>query len=395
MSARGSPKLSRTVAALAQAALALPGVAAAAELQTDYLFSWYREAELPAASNASGQDSERYDIQSHVFSLVAPLDEQQLGARLTLERMSGASPWWVQPASPTDPRPVQVMSGASIREDRVAADASYRLPLPRGAATVVAGISDEDDYRSVSGGLEVAVPNASESVTWSAGARYSDDHLEPTQAVGQSRIASADKRVASVYGSVGVVLDRRNLFQAGLSYQHQAGHLSDPYKLVFVTGTGSTVSDQRPEGREGLAGTLKLRRHLPGPDAALHLDYRYYRDDWEIDSHTFEAAWHQRVTADWRVIPALRWYSQSQAFFYAPYFSAIPADSYRSSDYRLSPFGAISARLDVVKSLGALGLGGGLEYYEASGRHALGEVAIENPGLVEYLGAHLRISYRF
>lgn len=389
----GKPKLSRAVRALAQAALALPGVAVAADVQTDYLFSWYRESDLPASRNTQGRDLERYDIQSHLFRVLAPVVEHALGLNLTFESMSGASPWYVRPAP--DGRPVQVMSGASIREERVAADASAALAIPRGHVTATLGASDEDDYQSVSGGLAIEKTDEREAVTWSAGARYSDDRLTPTQGRTPTDVTEADKTTASAYGGVSVVLDRRTLFQAGVSLQRNDGYLTDPYKQVYIESGPQIVSERRPGQRLGWAGTLKLRRHVREPDAALHLDYRYYHDDWEIDSHTVEAAWHQRVAVDWRVIPSVRWYSQSQASFYGAYFPVIPADGYRSSDYRLSPFGAISARLDVVKTAGPLGLGAGLEYYDADAQYALGEVAVENPGLVQYLAAQLRFSYRF
>lgn len=385
-------RLSPAVAALARAALALPGVAAA-EVQADYLFAWYREADLPAGQNTQGRDVERYDIKSHFFSLLAPVAENELGLNLVFESMSGASPWYVTPGP--GGRPLQVMSGASIREQRTAADAHVAFAIPRGRLSVTLGASDEDDYRSLSGGLAVERSNDDQSVTWSAGARYSDDHLEPTQGTTPTSVAEADKRSASAYGGVSVVLDRRTVLQAGASLQQHDGYLTDPYKQVYVESGPQILAENRPGRRQGWAGTLKLRRHAAGPDAALHLDYRYYHDDWDLDSHTLEVAWHQRVATDWRLVPSLRWYSQNQAFFYAPWFAAIPADGYRSSDYRLSPFGAITARLELTRAAGPLRLGASVEYYDADGDYALGDVAVESPGLVEYLGWHARVSYHF
>src|SRR5690348_16314946 len=66
------------LAALTQAALALPGVAAAGEIQTDYLFSYYEEADLAGAKNSSGSDAARYEIESHLFRLVKPTDNDQV-----------------------------------------------------------------------------------------------------------------------------------------------------------------------------------------------------------------------------------------------------------------------------------------------------------------------------
>src|SRR3546814_12810899 len=116
---------SKALMALTQAALALPGVARA-DVSVDYLFSDYEEADLPAAHAASGQSSERYSIQSHLLRVVAPVWQQKLGMTLTYETMSGASPWFVMPGP--DGRPLQVMSGATIAEQRVDLPGTMTLP---------------------------------------------------------------------------------------------------------------------------------------------------------------------------------------------------------------------------------------------------------------------------
>ena len=102
--------------------LALPGIAAAQtqppeSVQAGYLFSSYREGSLSAQRSASGQSSPRYDIQSHLFSLAAPLAGHAVALNLVYESMSGASPWFVMPDA--DGAPMQVMSGATIEEKRL------------------------------------------------------------------------------------------------------------------------------------------------------------------------------------------------------------------------------------------------------------------------------------
>ena len=106
-----APK-SAALLALTQAALALPGIATAAEggtLQTDYLYSRYDEAKLSAGRSASGESESRYRIDSHLFRVSTALDDNNLGLDLTYETLSGASPWFVLPDA--NGRPVQVMSG--------------------------------------------------------------------------------------------------------------------------------------------------------------------------------------------------------------------------------------------------------------------------------------------
>jgi hypothetical protein len=395
MSGSPSHKSRSAVAALAQAALALPGVAAA-QVQTDYLFSWYQEADLPRERVGVGA-TERYDIKSHLFRLVAPRGETRYGVNLTYETMSGASPWYVQPGADG---PIQQMSGASIREERIAADVSATLPLGAARLTVLGGVSDEDDYESASGGLAVERPSADDAVTWSAGVRYSADRLKPTQGAVPTGTRADEKTSTNGYAGVALVLDRRTLVQFGGSLSYAEGYLSDPYKQVYVQnllgpGIPGTQFDRRPDQRTGWSATAKLRRHVGAANAALHLDYRFYRDDWEVESHTTSLAWHQRFLVDWVLAPSVRYYSQGAAAFYSPWFASVPADGHMSSDYRLSPFGALGLRLDLDGSFGALGLGFGVEHYDADVRYANGPKDVANPGLVEYLSYQAKVRYRF
>ncbi len=381
--------------ALTAAALALPGLASAqTDYQADYLYSQYREGELPAARAASGERSDRYEIDTHMIRVAGERDEQSLTATVLYETMSGASPWWVQPG--TDGRPVQVMSGASIREERVDLDATVTTPVRGAEVGASLGYSHENDYEAVNGGIEAEFTPETGQQTYSLGLGYSYDRIKPT--VGASStdvIDEADRDSLTLYGGSTWVLNTRTLIQGALSFSLQDGYLSDPYKRAFLTEVASTVRDSRPENRRQWSVSTRFRHFVPAVGGAVHVDYRFFRDDWRIEAHTLALAWHQVVGDDLRISPSLRWYSQSQAYFYAPFYSSLRADGLASSDYRLSPYGALSFRLDVRKIIDAWILGGGLEWYEASGDYAIGSVKVENPGLVDYLNVTVRLGYRF
>ncbi len=385
-------KKSKALAALTQAALVLPGLATAAEIQTDYLFSHYQERDI-RGSNLGGGSAERYEIQSHLFRVVSPYRDNTVGLNLTYESMSGASPWFIQPGA--DGKPMQVMSGASIREERVDIEGSLSRALLGGVAAVSLGYSTEDDYQAINGGVEFEIEQLETPITWSGGIGFSHDTLEPVQKTGITRIDEDNKNSVTLYGGAAIIIDAATVAQISVGYQHHDGFLTDPYKQAWFTNLANALPESRPDGRQAWTVSGKLRHHLGSPNAAVHVDYRFYRDDWEIESHTLELAWHQVLPQQWRLSPSLRWYSQSQAFFYAPYYNDFRADGFASSDYRLSPYGALSARVDVLKSIGALSLGGGVEYYEASDSYALKNVDVENPGLVEFLNFTVRLSYRF
>lgn len=382
---------SKTLAALTQVALAIPGLATAAEIQTDYLYSHYQEQDIKGA-NLGGGSAERYEIESHLFRLVSPYKDNTLGLNLTYESMSGASPWFIQPGANG---PQVVMSGASIREERVDIEGSLSRALFGGAGAVTLGYSNEDDYSAINGGIEFELEEAERPITWSAGLGFSHDTLEPTQLAGFERIDKDNKTSITLYGGGAIILSPATVVQLSVGYQHHDGFLTDPYKRAWFTQIANSVPESRPDGRQAWTVTGKLRHHLGSPNAAVHVDYRFYYDDWEIESHTLDLAYHQVLPGQWRVSPSLRWYSQSQAFFYAPFYDAFRGDGFASSDYRLSPYGALSARLDVLKSIGALSIGAGVEYYEADGSYAIRKVGVENPALVEFLNLSVRLSYRF
>lgn len=390
-------KPAEALQALSSAALALPAYAAAppADTQIDYHYFSYREARLPGAQAASGQAAERYDIDGHTLNAQMPLGAQYgVRADLTIESMSGASPWFVTPDA--QGQPVQVMSGATIednRQDLLVTLTRYSDELSLGLST---GYSEEDDYRAANLAINALFEPLGDQVSFGLGLSYSDDRLEPTEggsARFPDRIVSADKDQLGLQASLTQILNRRTVLQWGLALTRSSGYLSDPYKLVFVDG--NTRPDSRPQERSMGAFFLRLRRHFKALTGALHLDYRATSDDWSVQTHALEGKWVQRFGGNWRWTGGLRYYSQSQAEFYAPFYSAPPANGHMSSDYRLSPYGAVSVMGQLNYALGNFDLAAGLEHYVADASYALGEVDVANPGLVEFDMLNLRVAYRF
>ncbi len=391
-------KARRALLALSSAALALPGYSRASppprEPGADYRYFAYREADVPAEKTSNPQ-RRRYDINGHAVRIFAPLGSRwSIDGELLVETMSGASPWFITPGA--NGQPVQVLSGATISEERT--DLLLKLTHHGRALDVggSVGVSEENDYQAINLGIEAAWEPGEAQWAYRLGLGLSFDELEPTEGASArfpERIAQAQKESATLSGSVSRVLDRRAMLQIGGSLTRHSGHLADPYKLVFVEN--QAVNDARPRQRSIGVLMARYRRHFAPRTASLHLDYRLTVDDWDIESHTLEFAWHQALGPDWQLVPGLRYYSQSQAEFYAPYFESAPSNGLASSDYRLSPYGALSARLDARRSWGRVQLSFGWEHYRADGSFALGQVTTENPGLLEFDLLSVGFSYRF
>lgn len=391
------------------AAAALPGpggtAAAAREpatgVEASYRYSAYSEDALPADRVAGGTSRDRYEVDTHQLDVRLPLPSllegtgADLDVSLQHETMSGASPWYVQPG--VDGEPVQVMSGATIQDERDDLLATLNILGDDRSASVSFGYSEEDDYEALNMGLSGGLELPDGLTTLEAGIGYSDDHLEPVEAGPDdpypSRIDSGDKTSTTVFAGISRVLNPNATVQTTFSYTHNEGYLSDPYKLVRV-GTG-TERDTRPDKRKQGTWLVRYRQYVEGIEGAFHANYRYYTDDWGIDAHTVRLEWYQPLPRGWRVVPSVRYHSQSEADFYAPFFDSPPGNGLYTSDYRMSPFGALSWRLRADKSFGDLELSVSYEAYSSDGSYALGDVKVENPGLVDFDVLSASVKYRF
>jgi len=391
------PPLSPSLAALMSAAAALvPAAHAQAQSETSaeadshisYRFNEYSEDSL-APGPYSG-DANRYRVLSQQFQLATRAgDTNALNVTATHEVMSGSSPWFVVPGQ--DNKPFQVMSGATIREHRSEVRASWTQNAGTSSDTTYsASYSTERDYHAAALGAERSIPLGN-ALTLGVGGSYSHDLIDPFDAAAFDRIAHAQKNTVSAFASLAWVLDRATVVQTGLQINHEQGFLSDPYKQVFVGD--SVLHDSRPGERDEVAWLARYRRAFAGLDAALHLDYRYAQDSWGVVSHTLEAAWYQTLPAHWQIVPSLRYYSQQQARFYAPFFLDPGAHKFYSSDYRLGTFGAFSAGLNLRKRFGRWEFSGGVERYHGATDYAIGGADAAVPGVVSYTRAFIGIDY--
>ena len=107
-------------------------------------------------------------------------------------------------------------------------------------------------------------------------------------------------------------------------------------------------------------------------------------------------AWHQNLGRDFRLVPTLRYYSQSAADFFTNIDDfLLPLTEFQSSDYRLSAFGAISGGLSLVADLGDWTATLTTERYLANEKYSAYEVSQPSTALVKYFRISLGIEYSF
>ncbi len=370
-------KTKSALAALTASALSIPSLhTQAATAPVDNVISYrnsvYSEDDAKSSDVATGS-TKRYDIDIQQFKLIAPVGKNfAVRFDALTEKMSGASPMGTQAGSNGVPQ--LVMSGASIVEDRedfTAAVTHYGETMATGFSF---GQSSENDYKATYFGLdwewEFNKKNSAIQIAYS----QSNDDITPFEAILFGRIQSASKKTQSFNLGYSKVLNKISLIQFGLGLSEDTGYLSDPYK----------IDDARPTSRTRYTAIVRYRYFVKKSNGAVHFDYRYYSDDWNVNSHTFKLAWHKNITEKIQLVPSIRYYSQTEANFYEPYKVAANTNPYYSSDYRLSPYGTVSLGLQFIHKFKNFSYTAKVERYESSGKYSLTKVAVESPGLVNY-----------
>jgi hypothetical protein len=380
---------SRNIIALSTTALALPGIALADAPPTQstisYKLSNYQEDDLSRSETPFG-DLERYDIDVHQFQLVSPLGRNMsLHVDANYESLSGASPWYTSRS--LDGEPIVNLSGASgISDRRTELSIGSRYYLENGSFGGNIGYSEEDDYRAIYFGFNTEKHYNNDLTTVSAGLSYSSDKVFPTDAALFNRVEEDDKQSSSLFVSVSQIINQVSSFQSALSFTEQSGFLSDPYKL----------RDFRPDDKTQIAWSNSYRRFFVSANAALHVNYRYYHDDFGISSHTSDLSWQQNLGRTFQIVPTLRYYNQSAAEFFTNVDDFLnPISEYQSSDYRLSAFGAVSGGFSVIADMNSWKVTLTAERYLANDKYSAYDVSLPSTALVKYNRISLGIDFRF
>jgi len=325
-------------ASLLAAALLLPGVQALADEppQEGSISLRY----LDYADRQGGLD--RIHAHSPSIAVTAPIaSDWSIEGTLTADDVSGASP-----------RYHTAVSGAShMQDERKAGDVAVTRYFRRGALTAGAAYSTEHDYVSRALSLNATVSSEDNNTTWAFGVAGSRDRIDPVNHV----VVDEHKRTVSVLAGVTRVLTPNDIGQLTLTRTNGDGYFNDPYKLF----------DNRPRSRRQNTALLRWNHYVDGTGGTSRLSYRYYSDSFRIRAHTLSGEYVQPLGGGWSIVPELRLYTQSAAYFYydpvydgtlgppfPPGFSNADPNRLSSPDQRLSGFGAVTAGLKVVREIG-------------------------------------------
>ena len=294
-------------------------------------------------------EKNRIEANSPMLWAEAPFGENfDVAAAITLDSVSGASPQYVTNRSG---RPVHTLTSASIIDERRAADVKLTRHFDEGSVGLAASVSSEHDYLSQSLSLDARLDFNEKNTTLAFGAGETVDRI------GASTQLTLDEPRTTRDYMIGVtqLLTPVSLVQSNLTYSDGNGYFNDPYKYTLSYLINSRIPimqrDTRPDGRYATAWLTRYRHYVPAWNTALLADYRYYRDNWDIRAHTLDLGATTEIAPGLKIVPSLRYYTQSPAHFYASSFAK--AGGLGSSDARLSGFGAVTVALKLIYELDA------------------------------------------
>ena len=133
-----------------------------------------------------------------------------------------------------------------------------------------------------------------------------------------------------------------------LDFVQQDGLLSTPFQRVYFGDVADSFIDnfqladaveRLPDSRFKVAAGGRLNWYL-NETFTVRTFYRYYFDDWGIDSHTASIEVPIKITDKFTLYPSYRYYTQTAADYFRSYEQALSTDKFYTSDYDLSEYSA-------------------------------------------------------
>lgn len=299
-------------------------------------------------------DQDRIRIKAPSLMVMTPIGgEWSLTATAVTDSVTGASPRY------------QDQQLTKLKDRRNAYTTSVTRYLPHSSFTLGVSYSGETDYVSRGQSFQANFSSDDKNTTLTIGIGNSNDVILPNHAYLEQR-----EKKDVVDGILGITQVFTPLDIGQITYRHSygSGYFSDQYKAF----------DIRPTNRVSDSLFLRWNHHFPSADGTLRSSYRFYKDNWQVKSHTLGFEYVQNLGSGWSVMPLLRYYSQTKASFYQETTDfgvlneVMDAGNFVSVDQRLSAFGAVTYGAKISKWIGKDFLADlKYEQYEQRGNWAL------------------------
>ena len=289
----------------------------------------------------------RYDLKSrkHTFGLEVGIDHYT--------------------SASSDKIDLQANSSASHADTRIYPSLSWSVENEKKGTTLALGFSSstEFDYQSFGGNLSFSTKTKDRSGEFTAKFQAYLDQvtlIEPvelrTNMMGHDQYGSAARNTFAGSLSYSQIINER--FQVMLlgDIVQQHGYLSLPFHRVYFKDN-SVHQENLPSSR--LKIPLGFRaNYFVGDKMIIKTYYRYYTDNWGLNSHTADVEVPIKLTSFFSISPFYRYYTQTAAKYFAPYQAHSATEQYYNSNYDLAKFNSnfFGAGIRFAPPKGILGL---------------------------------------
>jgi len=256
------------------------------------------------------------------------------GAELGIDHYTSAS---------SDMIDLKANSSASSQDIRVYPSLSWQVENEEKGNSFMAGVSSSTEYDYQSFGANIGF---SKKTTNKMGELTANLHAYIDQV---KLIAPVELRNGTTEDNG---TDSRNTFAASLSYSQiinanlqlvflvdavqQNGLLSLPFHRVYFSD-GGVHQEKLPDNRFKLPLGFRANYFL-GDRFIIRTYYRYYTDNWGINSHTFNIETPVKLSPFVSLSPFYRYYTQTAVKYFGAYQTHNGSNGFYTSNYDLSGF---------------------------------------------------------
>ncbi|PKA83506.1 uncharacterized protein DUF3570 [Ulvibacter sp. MAR_2010_11] len=328
--------------------------------EIDFLTSYYsQEGDNAAVSGGIGSEA-LTDFTPTIVVAIPLNDDDVLTIDAGISAYTSASSSNVDPFDgPGEPDPFVASSGASGTDIYFNASANYSHSSDdrNNIWSAKASFAYEFDYTSVGFGGSYSKLFNEKNTEISINANvYLDSwsliypiELRPIEDSGLEPLPTKNRNSYAVGLNISQILSKKLQGSMSIELVQQEGLLSTPFQRIyfsdkpdFFVGNNFQIADdveRLPDMRFKTALGGRLNYYI-NEIFVVRTSYRYYFDDWGINSHTASIEVPIKLGDKFTLYPSYRYYNQTAADYFFKNNEALSTDEFYTSDYDLSEFSA-------------------------------------------------------
>lgn len=259
--------------------------------------------------------------------------KQTLDVEVGLDYYSSAS---------SDKIDLQANSSASSADIRVYPSISYSVENEEKGTTLAAGVSSstEFDYQSFGGNVSFSKKTKDRNGEFTAKLQA---YLDQVKMILPVELRAGDDTAGT---------ESRNTFAGSLSYSQiinrnfqvmfvadvitQNGYLGLPFHRVYFDDSSVHV-ENLPDKRLKIPVAVRASYFL-GDNFIIRGYYRFYTDDWGLNSHTADIEVPVKLSTVFSLSPFYRYYTQTGVKYFKGFEEHTASEEFYTSNYDLSKF---------------------------------------------------------